>query len=91
MFNVAEFFDDVFAAGAETVESISESLDFGFGDDFEMDVVSSTTSDREVDLTEVERANETNLNFPDVLTSKPVMIGGGILLAFVALKIAKII
>lgn len=45
-----------------------------------------------IDLTEVERANPTNLNFPNVGgLPTPVLIAGGLVGGFVLLKMLKVI
>jgi len=91
MFDLASVFDNVVESVSGSLDDLGDALDFGFGDDEFFDADDAAHATPEVDLTELERANETNLNFPNVLTSTPALIVGGLLISFVALKAFKVI
>ena len=100
MVNIAKFFDNAIESIDEFSDDLGELLDFGFGGS---DVPGETFDpsgplfktgrvNPEVDLTELERANPTNTNFPNPLgVSTPLLVGGGIVLSLIALKVFKVI
>ena len=95
---ITDFFDSVGGVIEGLGDDLGDLLDFGLGVADERDILDDRVDDfrervnPEVDLTELERANPTNLNFPNPLgLSTPVLVISGLALTLLALKAFKVI
>lgn len=95
---ITDFFDSAGGVIEGLGDDLGDLLDFGLGVVDEREILDERIDDLkdrvnpEVDLTELERANPTNTNFPNPLNlSTPVLVVGGLVLTLLALKAFKVI
>lgn len=92
---IGAFFDAALEIGKDSIEGVSDFLDFGVTEVVRQSDREDTvrrTNTPEVDLREVERANPTNTNFvnPFGLPTPVIWVGAG-LVTLIALKSFKVI